>query len=406
MAKDYDKIAKGLGAVDYDALAQNTGGKPAVTVKGHSRRPRGSLADVPAVVMTPFGPMTLDRSAVAEALPTVLGGAGGILTKPFAAGIPGAAAGGAVGEGLAELLMGETPSLGQIGAAGASQGAYEAAGGLLSKAAVRVAGPIMQLALKSGPEVAATALREGISATKLGMGKLLKRLGVYGDQTQHIVGQATRLGQRLDVVPLLKNTYADVYPQVTPNLTGEQVQALNAAIQDFIGENPNRRITPARLHILKQRADQLAHDIYRREASALPPTVLEGARAKFYKAFADRARETLNATVGGYEKSNAPTEALIKLREALTPTAKKEMSRGAQVASAVMKPGVRAAIGAGIGSELPGDRGRNALVGAGLGAIGASPQALSGLSLFLNSPLMSLLLRQAPRAVGGAAGQR
>jgi hypothetical protein len=371
-----------------------------VPVRAHGRRPRSSAADVPLVYPSPFGPITVGRESVAEALPMVLGTAAGTLTKPFAYGVPAAAAAGAAGELGSQLLMGETPDWGEIGRQGAAQGAYEATGRGIGKVLGKLSGPIMQLALRAGPDVAETALREGIKPTKLGVRRLLKKLGQYGAETDRVAQQAARHGKPYDMFQMLKGAYADVYPKVVPSMTGDELAALQKSLFRFVGQNPRASSTAFELHKLKKVADAAAAEIYATLPKGVKPTAAQQATSGFYKAFADRAREALNQTVEGYAESNAPTEALIKLRDVLVPVARKDMSKAAQVASAVMKPGVRAAIGASVGAALPGDRSQNAMLGAGVGVLGASPTALAGLAALLSNPLAAMFLRQAPRALG------
>jgi hypothetical protein len=376
-----------------------------VSVRGHTRgKPtkderRMAIAETPFIFAGPTGPTMLDRGTVARALPVAAGTIAGLLTKPFAGGVPAAAGAGSLGELGGELLMGETPNLGKIARAGATQGAYEAAGRGIGKGLKLISGPIMQLAVRAGPEVAQTALREGITNTKLGIQKMLTKMGAYGRETNRIVAQAVRYGKPYDMAAMLKAAYADAAPGVS--MTGDETRALNESLRKFVGQNPSAMSNAKTLHELKQAADVAAREIHNLPIGQRPSPAQQAA-AGFYKSFADRARMALNETVPGYRESNVPTEALAKLRDAIAPIAKKEMSKGAQVASAMLRPGVRAAIGAQVGYDLPGDRTRNALMGATLGAVGASPQGLSSLAMGLNSPLLQMLLRQAPRAVGTA----
>lgn len=377
-----------------------------VPVKGYLRgKPakserRQAIGQIPLIAPGPGGPVILDRETVAESLPTVLGGIAGAVTKPFAYGVPAAGAAGSAGELISQAIMGETPDLGQIARQGASQAAYEATGRGIGKGLSKLSGPIMQLALRAGPDVAETALREGIRPTKLGVRRLITKLGQYGAETDRIAQQAGRYGKPYNMVELLKASYSDVHPKVVTSMTGDELAALQKSLFKFVGHNPKPSVTAFELHRLKKAADEAAREIYLTVPKGVKPTAAQQASSGFYKAFADRARETLNVTVEGYEASNAPTEALIKLKDVLVPVARKEMSKAAQVASAVAKPGVRAAIGASVGAALPGDRGQNALVGAGVGAVGASPTALAGLSFLLTNPWLINLARQAPRAVG------
>jgi hypothetical protein len=412
--EELDKTAPSVGVLDV------LDGR--VPVKGYLRtRPKKPLAGVPLVVQGPGGqPLVLDREMVAGVLPAALGAAGGFLGKPlgalaglpaagvgaipaaYAGGMAGAGLGGAAGELGSQLLMGETPDLGQIARQGAAQGAYEGLGRGIGQGLRKISGPIMQLALRAGPQEAATALREGIRPTKLGVRRLLVKLGRYGAETDRIVAQASPHTRPYDMVQLLRGAYADVHPKVATSMTGDELAALQESLWKFVRQNPRRTATAKQLHALKKAADTAARAMYNTLPKGVKPTPAMQAGEGFYKAFADRARQTLNATVADYEASNAPAEALIRLKDVLVPVSRKEMSRGAQVVSAIAKPGVRAAIGASVGAALPGDRGQNALVGAGVGALGASPSALAGLSFLLSNPLFAQLFGQVPRAVGAA----
>jgi hypothetical protein len=371
-------------------------------------------------VATGVGKVALDAlPAVGGALGGLAGGAGGTVLGLGVGGVPGAlggaALGGAGGEAARQLVsraLGlEAPetsgaAAGQIGVQGATQAAMEGGGQLLGATAKAVGKPLMGAALKATPDVVKTALEEGVTATSKGLQRLMDRIGKSGANTMHYVQQATRMGQRYDMVPHLQQVVADVMPQVTPNLTPKGLEGLHSAIRDFIGMNPTRSITATRMQILKQRADDLAKPIYDRIARGDPVTVLESAEAKFYKSFADHARETLRATIPDYEKENLRQTALIKLKDTIFPQANKDITTAARVIGAAQRPALGAAAGATLGAASPGNRGHNAMLGAALGGLAGTPQALSTAAVGLQNPALTQILTQLLRGGGVLAQQQ
>src|SRR5712664_137628 len=180
--------------------------------------PKSATPEVPADTVavtahTRMKPRQDWRKRVGGALPTVGGMAGSLLG---AAGGPagevgGAAAGGSLGETGSELLQGQPLNPGEIGKQGAIQGAYGLAGGIAGQG-VKALGKLgVNLALKFTPEVAQTAIKEGITATKLGLEKLGARIRLAGGAERKIVANASHngIGWR-DPVSLARSAYADV----------------------------------------------------------------------------------------------------------------------------------------------------------------------------------------------------
>lgn len=371
-----------------------------VPVAAHYRRPRGHLGAsiggmTAGAIASPLGPASIP-----------IAGAGGAVGEAFQQGleaVPPTSGLNPVGQALAGLALGGANPQ-EIALQGAQQAGLQSIGGMAGLGAKALSKPMMELAVKATPEVAQTAIREGINTTRAGFGKLMTKLGQYGARTENIVKAASRAGKPMDLIGLVKQAYQEVYPKVATSMTGDEAAALKESVQRFVGQNGNASVTPLKLHKLKQAADTAARAIY-----ALPegarPTPGQQAVAGFYKTFADNARGALNKSIAGYEASNQPTEDLIKLKDALRPLTKKEMSTAAQLLHATSRPLGGAAIGAGIGAATPGNRAENAAIGAGLGALAGTPTAMSNLSLGLNSPLLQLLLQRLIPGVGNAVVQ-
>lgn len=352
---------------------------------------------------------------------SIVGGTAGALSSELGPlSVPIAGAGGAVGEAFQQAQEAGMPlvspltnpaaaimsmgalDLPEVGRQANKQAQLQGVGGLIGEGAIRAASPLMQLALKNGPEVAQTAIREGIKVGKAGLNKLETKLGQYGAVTNRIATQASLKSGRAFVVPdMVKDAAAEIWPKVATSMTGEEREALRVTIQKFMQENPIAKVTALKLHKLKQTADTAARAIYNLPIG-VKATPAQEAVAGFYKAFADRARATLNTAVQGYEESNAPTEALIKLKDALAPLTKKEMTAAARALHAVMHPLGRGAVGAAVGAALPGDKAQNALAGAGTAALLGSPTSLSTGALALTNPLLQLILGRIPAAANTA----
>jgi hypothetical protein len=299
------------------------------------------------------------------------------------------------------ITSGELPDPAQVLLQGEKQAALQGAGKMLSAGATKISKPIMELAVKATPEVAQTAIREGIKTTQAGFSKLMTKLGQYGSRTANIARQASRTTPPFPIFILAQQAYDDALSKVQTSMTGEEKLALEESFKKFLGQNPRAVGTALKLHQLKQAADVAARAIYKLP-EGVSPTPAQKAVEGFYKAFADRARAALNQGVRGYEDSNEPAEALIKLKDALRPLTKKEMSTAARVIHSATSPFGRAAAGAVIGGASSENRTAGALGGA---AIGASLDPAT-IALGLNSPLIQFLLRRIPGAANSAIPQQ
>jgi hypothetical protein len=79
-----------------------------------------------------------------EFLPSILGFAGGMAGRGGPGRIAGAAAGGAIGEGIREMYRGQPISLGEIGASGASQAAQQGIGEGIASGFGRMTRPMIR----------------------------------------------------------------------------------------------------------------------------------------------------------------------------------------------------------------------------------------------------------------------
>lgn len=406
MAVDYDKIAKSAGGVDYDSLAASLGsvqppeGAP-IPVSAHTRKPRSRvgasiLGQAAGALTSPLGPASIPIAGAA-------GAAGEQLQQGLEMGIPAITPFGAFNpSSVPGLVTGELPNPEQVALQGSKQAGLQSLGGMVGMTAENVSKPLMELAVKATPEVAQTAIREGIKTTQAGFNKVMSKLGQYGSRTLNIARQASRSTKPFNVPDLARQAYEDIFPKIQVSMTGEEKAALKQSIETFLGENPAAKATALRLHKLKQAADTAARAIYNLPEN-VKATPAQQAVAGFYQAFADRARASLNAAVRGYEESNEPTEALIRLKDAVWPLTKKEMSAGARILQATLRPGLGTVVGAAGGAyAAPEHRALGGIAGGAAGALGASPPGASTLALALNSPIIQFLLQRGGAGIGGA----
>lgn len=353
-------------------------------VKAHSRAKRGRLGA------------------------TIGGFAGGLAGKPFGGplgSIPGAGVLGSAGEAAEELIRGEGLQPGQIAQAGGEQAAYEALGGVLGKGA-RVAGKgAMRLALRATPEVAQTAIREGITATGRGLTKLVGRIRVASDAEQRIVKGAA--GQGIgwtDPVDFIRPVFQQVAKKLEGAPATERAKLANL-YDDFLREH-NQDISPLKILALRKYNDA--------RASAIRKVVERGGvpkgsvRELWHEALGNQARATLQKEIPEIAqpevfqrltgKASIPSD-LQKLREVAFPATRKSGT----LLKAGLTYGAGPAAGATVGALTGGEhRGARIAEGAALGGLLSHPAVLSQLALMGQSPLLAALLSQAPRAAGAA----
>lgn len=324
-------------------------------------------------------------------------------------------AGGMLSEGLkmsGEIPPGSQPSaeeanqafeqnVGRLLGAGGQQVGLNAAGNVLSNGVGLVGRGLMATALKATPEVAQTALKEGIAATGRrvsrtlttgGLGKVMGKLREAGGYTKSLVRKATTQGSAYHPTEVLHGTEG----LVGASFPEEDVKLLQELNDRFL-KNHGNRLTPVSLHEIKQELDNLAKPIYRKIDGAKMLDTARLTEQRWAKQVADNARQLLNQTVEGYADANARTEALIALKNAVFPAAK----RG--VAQRLVAGGVSGTAGAAIGAAAsPGNRAQGAGIGAGAGIALSSPAVLSYLALAANNPALRQFLKYLPRA--GASG--
>jgi hypothetical protein len=356
---------------------------------------------------------------------TVGGAIGGIAGTPggLAGAGAGAGLGGMVGEGLQQgleqgALGGPGPPLagalldpGLLAQAGGEQAVYEALGGSLAKGVGALGRGALSVALKTTPEVAQTAIREGITATRQGLAKLSLKIAGAGAAERKIVKAAADQGVGW-VDPHAISM--DVFNEVAKKLEGapqRRLADLSRIQEEFVRDNPGA-INP--LNLLKKR------QYYDAETSSARKAIQGGAKPGhdvedlWNKEMGDRIRQSLRADIPAindptaYQKitgSPATPHELQQLREVAFPTTKKA---GSVTGRVLRRFGGSAAGGATVGALLPGDRPRHALEGATLGALGAGlthPATASWLALVAQNPVLWQILRQVPRTTGAIANQ-
>ena len=338
---------------------------------------------------------------------------------PVAAGTAGAALGGHLGQNIVDAVQtarGHGPKSGADAAKRANdealmQGAYELGGRGLAKGASLAARPLMELAVKFTPEVAQTALREGVAATTKGLDRLLKRIKESGDATRSLVEYATRKGQRYDGVAIAREAYQELAADFEKMpISNPTRKALAKYTKRFLKENGSD-ITPTRLHMMKQVSDDIADPIL--TAQKRGDMVAQGDLlwARWHKAFADRARITLDESIGKipgsvepslYHVQNRRTSQLLALKEAIWPQSTKQFSRTATMLRSVARPAAGAATGAAIGGTMNPNHARGIIEGAAVGSLLGSPAATSQAALALNNRLIQLGLKNSARVIAAA----
>ncbi len=360
------------------------------------------------LVSVPAHTRKMPTRALAQAAGGLAGGlAGATLGQPqLGAGIGGAGA---------ELLsqageLGTTPGTpgaaydpGAVLNAFSTQTGAEVGGRVLGKGLQAAGKGAMRLAMKVTPEVAQTALQEGITATRAGLDKLLSKIKQVGGAEMAIVRQAAGQGQGwTDPQQFARAVFANVSSKLKGAPSSEIGKATDL-MDEFLRDNP-QRISPADLLSKRRYYDQVA--------SGLQKQVAMGARPKgsveqlWNKAVADEARQTLRTSIpaindpSAYEKltgSAVTPSQLQNLRDALQPLTKKQQGLVGRFAS---RAGYPAAAGV-AGAMLPGDythRMEHGIAAAGLVAALSHPPLMSTLGIAAQNPLLAIALGQIPRA--------
>lgn len=390
---------------------------------GETREVDPKEYDVPAMLKAGFEVTTRPEPAALHYLPAVGGIVGGIVgggagaaaggIGAFPGAVGGAALGGAGGEAMRQnigRMMGvaapETPqeALGAIGQEGAWQGVNEATGIGLAKGAGMVAKPLMQAALKATPEVAQTALREGVLATRGGLKAVEQKLGQLGERTKMMIRQNRA---SFDPATFLAGAEQSLAKTLRENATPDAVMDFNTfkrMSSRFLQVN-QRPLSALALQKLKQDADNIAKPLWNTIAKGEPLSPVKMAKARWYKAVADHARRELenttpNALLAGRNTSlreaNKETSEVIGLKDALG----KRVRRGTGIGARLAGHSVGATVGGTAGYFASGHNPLGAGTGALLGLGATSPEALSLLARTLDGGFVpDVLARQAPRAV-------
>lgn len=367
------------------------------------------------------------------------GGISGAVVGQELGGVAGSAALGSAGEMARQMIdaaLGVEPPADPAKAvrdAALVQGGSSIVGSGLAKGAALTGKAAMGAALKFTPEVAQTAIREGITATRGGLDKALTLLKDYGARTAKFITQMNRSGVRFDPTDLLNRGGQSLVAEVADNQTGlgpEIMAQYKELANKFMaqwgsvpqsaapgsgvaGLRPLGSMTPEQLQLFKTQAQKIADPIFEtlnNKELAHTVTPQDQVRAKWYKSMADAAQEMLeekaptmlNPRTGApmtLRESNAQTAALIRLKNQLAPQVGKGIGVAANVARRAAIPfGAAAAAGAAFNPNHRVQSGLEYGVG---GAIASSPEFLSHLALLLNNPAVAATLRQVPRA--GAA---
>jgi len=297
------------------------------------------------------------------------------------------------------------------------QGGMQAGGNAIG-AGINLAGKTAgTAAFRFLPEVAQTAINEGITATRAGVQKAMQKLGEYGARTMSMLRVPTAQGVRFDPQTFLAGAEQRLLPDLTKVSSvprGPQDAAVYAKLSSEFLSNPANQglLTPIQLQNVKQAAQDIAKPLFERMGRKEEVSAVDAATAKWYKALADHAKEELERVtpsmidpatgrVISLAESNAQTQAVKAVADQIKPF----RNRAARIAAAPLtRAATGAAIGATAGSPLPGPRWLNAAEGAAVGTL-STPQALSTLALAAHNPLIAQAIANIGRAGGFVLGQ-
>lgn len=253
-----------MGQVDYAALAAQARQSAPVDYAALAEQARAQ----PAPAAQPEAPMR-------GMLPTAGGLVGSLVGAPFGQPVAGAAAGGALGKG-AEMLLDSTPQsfsegAQEMGKAGAEQGAYELAGGLVGKGLAKGAGRLYQSVAKPAkalraefPTVIQDALRSGVALGQRGADKAERLLSQAGAATRDMLSTAEAAGVKpITMRPVLKSL-SSVEEKVSKQpLRDVDLSTLRNIRGQVLAENP-APIPITAAQDMKQAAQRIASEGYRK----------------------------------------------------------------------------------------------------------------------------------------------
>lgn len=316
------------------------GGKP--TQGGWLDAAMGVLNAIPGI------PHPEDLKKLAEWLPTVGAGVGGVV-----AGIPGAAVGGAAGEGMrstlshvAELpgavvdvarnvvahpretfqgfMEGAAQGATQAATSATEQAAYQATGSGLVKLGGYVAPKLMQSAVKPAykmvekavkkveiPRVVQTLLKEGVPVTQSGIGKINSLLASTNDEIAEVIAKSTAKVYPEAVADAAQGVITQAGKQVAP--VADQAAA-EGVVDQFMrvhggAMRPATPLTVAEAQALKQ-------GTYKAIGSRAYGET-QGAALEAEKALARGLKEGIETAHPSVKGLNAREGALIEARDAI-----------------------------------------------------------------------------------------
>lgn len=409
-----------------------------------------ALPEIPAVkgALAAAGP-------AGRAVARVLGAKEGKLLGKVASGgakavvgLGGAGLGGSIGEMASELMQGSHQiDTDRIVREGEKQAILHGVGTVAGKAVGGTGKILVAGALRATPEVAQTAIREGVRVGQKGLDKVMARLGVGGDQITKIAEDAARRGFRYNPADLAREAWEEVAPTIPNNPEGDAAERmLMKKTKDFLdqhtslpsvarsptyslgtrdnqlflqpdplgkirGDNAGFKVTPGGLTEktpvdlldMKRQADDIAKPIYERMKRKEVISARTLVRYRWAKALSDASRRRLNAIDFDPVTMRSPMMAaneyegqLIDLKNAIRDQAGK--STFFQRFSERTAPGL---LGAAIGGAVtPGGlrpRAIGAVVGMGAGAALGAPSLVSGTGLALNNPYLLKLIQASPQ---------
>jgi hypothetical protein len=428
---------------EYDSSAmlkdKYTRQAPRITVKEHQRsRPQRKPGEksgwqkatdlIPPIAAT----VGAIPGAAVGAATGAFGGPAGVTAGTKIGQTAGATVGGAGGEALRQLLT-EIPALAtggvpgyedvggpasagdafkRIADVGAEQGAADVLGQGAGKVGRAVGKGAMQLAMRVTPEVAQTAISEGIAMTKQGVTKMMNKLGEFGQRKLAMLRQNNT---RFDPMQLLREGWPALKKEVDENQTGLKGEIYDQYIEDtrkfMAAHAPNgvlKDMTAAELDKFRHDAFEIADPIFTRIAKNEQVSLLDKATAKWHYAMGKAAQQALERTTPDMvdpvtkqaltlAEVNARTGRLIELKNHIAPDVEQKTFMSEAVKRGV--PIATSASGALAGEELgrrhvtPG----GPVVGAAAGALLGSPGGMSHAALALSNPALAQLLMLASR---------
>lgn len=353
-----------------------------------------------------------ELSPAAAAAGSVLGPVG-----TFLGGVIPPIAGAALGGGAIEMVREhlkrmsgddtpETPSDDPI-AAMRDQAMYELGGQLLMRPLQAAGKGMMQVALKAAPDIAKTAIAEGISATGKGLETLNARWKEIVGAERSMAMNAGRNGVRIPGYTMADEAYKQVKKQLRGADTAT-LKELSKLHNDFVAQWGGS-IRPSSALAIRKWSDRVANGLWKaREGGKLG---IASVREMWSEAMGNQSRDFLRSRVpevnnpAVYEKlfgrPTTPAE-ITRLKLAVEPIVKKHPT----IMRSVLQRAVPTAAGAGVGAAMsPEHRATGAMAGAAIGAgagFGSAPQVMSHGGLLLNNPILGILLRNAPRLAGTA----